>query len=82
MYPVYSNVLTEPTEGADNNSWDNEFSYPNGVGYGSSGMENEFSYQESDILSDDETTKTNSAIEAQYNTQQKGGGNKLINPNI
>eukprot|EP01084_Bolivina_argentea_P168832 292704_1 len=73
MYPVYSNVLTEPTEGADNNSWDNEFSYPNGVGYGSSGMENEFSYQESDILSDDETTKTNSAIEAQYNTQQKGG---------
>ncbi len=80
-YPVYCNnksLAAEPTEGAadNNNSWDNEFSYPIGVGNGSSDMENELSYQESDIFSDDETTKTNSAIEAQYNTQQKGGGNE------
>ncbi len=82
MYPVYSNVPTEPTKGADNNSWDTEFSYPNDVGDGSSGVENEFSYQESDILSDDETTKANSAIEAQYNTQQKRGGKELTNSNF
>ncbi len=73
MYPIYNDNPMEPTEGADS-SWENGFGYPDAVGGGgSSSVENEFSYQESDIFSDDEVTTANSQIEAQYDAQQTEG---------
>ncbi len=76
MYPVYVRDPTEATVGGDSTSWENGLTYSDSaMRYDSSSLENEFSssYQEIDILSDDEITKTNTAIEAQYDTRKAGG---------